>query len=180
MEEFAAGTTYYTQTSAGTSASSKYDNKSKSTLASEWNTADFYLTGVASKANAENVTVPALTVTWKYEDPSAEEEASEPTVAFTNEGLLKINGLSEDYSFVSVTIPYTSNGTTSTYSFNTAAATWSPEQPTSESTGNYTCQLNDAWVNLLSGTTTVATLTYADNTGAEPVNKTVTASATFE
>ena len=43
----------------------------KSTLASEWNTADFYLTGVASKANAENVTVPTLTVTWKYEDPSA-------------------------------------------------------------------------------------------------------------
>lgn len=37
-----------------------------------WNTSSFYLTGVASKASAKNVTVPKLTVTWSWTDPADE------------------------------------------------------------------------------------------------------------
>lgn len=45
---------------------------------SAWNTSSFYLTGVASKASAENVNAPTLKVTWSFADPAAEEEPAEP------------------------------------------------------------------------------------------------------
>lgn len=48
---------------------------------SDWNTASFYLTGVASNASAKDVTVPTLTVTWKYEDPT--EASTSPSLSAT-------------------------------------------------------------------------------------------------
>ena len=71
------------------STDAAYKYTVKDTLESPWNTADFYLTGVASKANAENVTVPTLTVTWKYEDSDSssggdsESAATEAFMTFT-------------------------------------------------------------------------------------------------
>ena len=58
------------------STSEKYEYTVKSTGLTDWNSSAFYLTGVASKASAENVTAPTLTVTWSYSDPAAEEEAT--------------------------------------------------------------------------------------------------------
>ena len=53
------------------STSEKYEYTVKSTGLTDWNSSAFYLTGVASKASAENVTAPTLTVTWSYSDPAA-------------------------------------------------------------------------------------------------------------
>ena len=52
------------------STSEEYEYTVKSTGLTDWNSSAFYLTGVASKASAENVTVPTLTVTWSYADPA--------------------------------------------------------------------------------------------------------------
>lgn len=38
-----------------------------------WKTASFCLTGAASEASAEGLTAPTLTVTWRYDDPTAAE-----------------------------------------------------------------------------------------------------------
>ena len=53
------------------STTSEYEYTVKSTLAADWNTSAFYLTGVASKSSAQNVTAPTLTVTWSFADPAA-------------------------------------------------------------------------------------------------------------
>ena len=63
------------------STSGKYEYSLKSTDLTNWNSSSFYLTGVASKASAENVTAPTLTVTWSYSDPAAAATNADPTIS---------------------------------------------------------------------------------------------------
>lgn len=62
------------------STSEKYEYTVKSTGLTAWNNSAFYLTGVASKASAENVTVPTLTVTWSYADPATVAVNADPRI----------------------------------------------------------------------------------------------------
>lgn len=154
------------------STDSKYEYKKKAD-ATGWKECSFALTGALNK-NAtwgDDLSFPTIQVTWSYA-----EHQEGPTVTFSKTGLLSISGLSADNAFVKVTIPY--NNGTSTYAFNTSAATWSPSAPKADSTGDFTCQLNNAWVQLLSGSTTTATLTYTNSAGE---TKTVTSTpVTFD
>lgn len=77
------------------STKEEYEYTQKETL-SDWNKASFQLTGVASKASAENVSVPTLTVTWKYEDPDAESDDA---------GYTSVNSVSTTANVISVTLP---------------------------------------------------------------------------
>ncbi len=70
----------YETTYDGTEKAYKYTKKQ--TLVSDWNTSSFSLTGVASKASAENVKAPTLNVTWRWTDPAAA-AAVEPTPVAT-------------------------------------------------------------------------------------------------
>lgn len=74
------------------STSEKYEYTVKSTGLTAWNNSAFYLTGVASKASAENVTAPTLTVTWSYADPAGEsdEEATQVATAAMYDGVAYI------------------------------------------------------------------------------------------
>ena len=80
-----------------------------------WDSADFYLTGTATKASAENVTAPTLTVTWSYADPDAaaeeeddEDEATQAYLTFDQYGSAQTYYMvlekSEDEGFGDVTI----------------------------------------------------------------------------
>ena len=74
------------------STSEKYEYTVKSSGLTAWNNSAFYLTGVASKASAENVTAPTLTVTWSYADPAGEsdEEATQVATAAMYDGVAYI------------------------------------------------------------------------------------------
>ena len=145
--------------------------------ATGWGTFEYKLTGAINTQTGVEwdgiTTLPTLKVTWSWK-----EHTDAPTVSMTNAGLLTIAGLSEDASFSSVNISYTSGGKAGTYAFNTASAVWSPSAPTSTTTGTVTCQLDNAWITLLNGSTTtpVVTLTYTTSDGT---TKTVSYTTTF-
>lgn len=94
----------------------KYEYTEKGTLASAWNTSSFYLTGVASKASAENVSAPTLTVTWKYADPAA--ASSAPSLSATKISATA-NSVTVSNGTVSSVVLNKTNNTTSNLSEGT-------------------------------------------------------------
>ena len=88
LEEFASGTTYYTQTSAGTAASSSYDNKSGALTATSQSSADVELTVEVEVANNGNITlVDAAPSTDGYSPATvADEDAFVDGTYYTKSG----------------------------------------------------------------------------------------------
>ena len=141
----------------------------------DWNSFEFKLEGAINTAGTWDgiTTLPTLKVTWSWAD-----HKETPTVSFSTDRLLTVNGLSEDYTYVSAVLSYTASGATKTYNFG-SGTTWSPSAPTGTTTGTVTGQLGTGWGSILAGQTVTVTLTYKDNTGDTAVNKTVTCSTTF-
>lgn len=142
----------------------KYENgayvyKAKTDDSITWNEAEIQMSGVASKASAERLTAPTLKVTWKYEDPSAE-----PQVSFSTTGLITMSNLTADKNYAHSAI-LTLDGVENELDSD-PNLTWGTDDWSSSDGGTLTFQLNQAWLDALSGKTVTVKVKISDGSYA--------------
>ena len=139
--------------------SGEYVYKAKTGDSITWNEAEIQMSGVASKASAEGLTAPTLKVTWKYEDPSAE-----PQVSFSTTGLITMSNLTADKNYDHSAI-LTLDGVENELDSD-PNLTWGTDDWSSSDGGTLTFQLNQAWLDALSGKTATVKVKISDGSYA--------------
>ena len=103
---------------------------------------------------------PKVDLTWSVKDFTV----TGPQVTVSNTGLITISGMEAGKLYKSMAITNKNGGP---YNISIAPATWNMDNYNTTTGGSFTCQLGEAWLSTVRGTTGKVTVTFSDNTTVE-------------